>query len=155
MKDDLARECVVFTRHLMGREPTDYVVGKYLEYHALPAARSWLQGVGMDRCLLGCARLHPLAARLADSYGRVVLPACTLRKKLILLLAILETCPPFCEDLDRVGQPRSILTFARLTVAILFGMVVFGVALLLFLPCHLFHLVWPFPARRAVHGIAA
>jgi hypothetical protein len=95
---NLSAECVVFTQHLLGCRPTDYVIAKYEEANEklptlAPADR-------FDAWLVGFAASRASAASLADSYAAVFVPASALRKKLVILLAILETCPPFHQDID-------------------------------------------------------
>jgi hypothetical protein len=99
----LALECETFTRHLLGSAPTAYVIRKYEEAHAhLPALSP---ANPFDAWLVRLARSGPRRARLADAYAAVFAPTSAARQKLVLLLAILETTPPFCEDIDRpVGR---------------------------------------------------
>ncbi len=53
---------------------------------------------------------------LADGYAAVLLPASTLRKRLVLLLAILESRAPFHQQIDAgLGGPVPML--ARVVVA--------------------------------------
>jgi hypothetical protein len=87
---ELRRECHVFCRFLIGREPSRYVADKYVSGHAsLPAA-----GVDvLDRALLACAGGAPWMTGVADSYAAVARRDALLRKKLVLLLAILENSP--------------------------------------------------------------
>lgn len=109
----LARECEVFTDYLSGLNSNPYVVQKYLDAHERviryhPVSR-------FDRVLLRFATAGPYFTRLADSYARAFAPASTLRKKLILLLAILESTPlggRFFESVDTQNQILLVLRFA-------------------------------------------
>ena len=83
----LERECRVFTRYLVGREPSEYVRAKYADAHTIVPAYATLDA--FHRRLLGIARTGPAFTRLADAYTRAFAPRGALRKKLILLLAIL------------------------------------------------------------------
>jgi len=101
----LERECRVFTHYLAGREPTAFVVAKYRAAHQArtldgPATR-------FDARLVTVARVHPVLAWAVDAAARFVAPRGSLRKKLVLLLAILETCPPFYVDLERLEEGRA------------------------------------------------
>jgi hypothetical protein len=60
-----------------------------------------------------------------------------LRKKLVLLFAILETCAPFCEHIDAVSPRAGVLLWARLALAACLAGVIFSVSVILFLPWHL------------------
>lgn len=110
----LRAECRVFTRHLLGRTPDEYVMDRYRSAHeTVPALAA---GGRFDESLLACARLGPLGTKIADAYAGLFFRHSVLRKKLILLLAILETRPPFSETIDAsiVGSPPVLL--ARLVL---------------------------------------
>jgi hypothetical protein len=85
----LEEECRVFTRYLLGSVPHDYVLGKYVEAHKVTTA--FVSKTRFDSFLMRTAVRHPLLVKLADSYSRIAAPRSVLRKKLVLLLAILET----------------------------------------------------------------
>jgi len=94
----LDAECRVFTRHLLGCDPDEYVVGQYRNAHAVVPA---LAALGrFDSTLIAFARFSPLCAHIADSYAGLFQREATLRKKLVMLLAILETRPPFHQAID-------------------------------------------------------
>ncbi len=98
----LAAECSVFTRYLVGREADAYVQKAYLRAHARDARLALAHGARRrDVLLLELARRGARRARAADAYARVFAPTSRVRKKLVLLLAILETRSPFDEALDR------------------------------------------------------
>lgn len=130
----LERECRTFTRYLVGREPTPYVVGKYCEAHAVSAAYA---AAGFDARLTRVARTHPAATYLADAHARAFAPRGALRKKLVLVLAILETCPPFYPLLERVVEGRLVLPLLAvgLRAALLVPVLLLGA--LLFFPLRL------------------
>lgn len=118
----LDAEARCFGRYLLGQTPNDYAVAKYRYYHdtlrsqlgdqrvyELPdqpgdriGDESGGSGDRFDRFLLGVARRHPWLTRMADAYGRFFRPRGLLRKKLVLLLAILESCHPSHKMLDSV-----------------------------------------------------
>lgn len=119
-RTDLERECRTFTRYLAGRDATPYVIGKYCDAHTASPA---FAGDRFDRRITAAARIHPVAAFVADAYARFFAPHGLLRKKLIVLLAILETSPPFYRDLEQVADGRLVAQVIHV-----------GVRLLLFLP---------------------
>jgi len=88
------QECIVFTRYLTGIAPTPYVIEKY---RALQGAASALPDAAdrLDRRLLQVAVRGPVRARIADAYARIFRPAGTLRRRLVLTFAILESSPGF------------------------------------------------------------
>jgi hypothetical protein len=115
----LERECRVFTQYLLGCAPQPYVVQKYADAHRMSAA--FLPNEQLDSLLVSLARTNRTVTQLVDSYARIFAPASTLRKKLVLLLAILETCPPSCELIDAIDGSRLGLLFrlvARGTIAV-------------------------------------
>lgn len=129
----LDRECRVFTRHLLGQSPTPYVRAKYAAAHAMLPA---LTGGGtFDDFLVRVASFHWLPAMLADSYARVFAPTSRLRVKLVMLLAILETCPPSYRAVDAALGGALPIVLLRLAIrggvaalSLLAGTLVFGPA---------------------------
>jgi hypothetical protein len=97
----LVNECEVFTRHISGRQATAQVSEQYAAAHrVLPGMEP---SDGHERWLLRVARRGPAACRIADAWARLAAPHGSFRRKLVVLLAILEVTPPFAEELD---QPR-------------------------------------------------
>ena len=135
----LERECQVFTQLLLGCAAHAYVVRKYVEAHHITAA--FTSGTRFDLFLLWAARTHWLIAKLADGYARLFARTALLRKKLVLLLAILETSPPSCHVMDAsIGGSKAALAVRLILRTSLFmvGLIV-GIALFL-------------PAQIALHG---
>jgi hypothetical protein len=109
----LVRECQVFTYYLSGLEFSPYVLQKYLDAHE--KVIRYHAASRFDRVLLRFAAAGPNFTRLADSYARVFAPASTLRTKLILLLAILESTPlggRFLGSVDTENRGLLVLSFA-------------------------------------------
>lgn len=97
---ELARECRLFARYLVGVEATDYVVGKYVGAHeALPALAT---SDRFDRLLLRLGRGPGPLRWPAAAFARVHYPASALQNKLVTLLAILETAPESGAIIDTV-----------------------------------------------------
>jgi len=112
--NSLEAECQTFARYLLGSVPQPYVVGKYADAHRVSAVFS--QGTRFDNLLVRVARKHPVLTRLADSHARMFAPTGLLRKKLVLLLAILETSAPSCHLIDAVDSGGKLAFFTRLAV---------------------------------------
>lgn len=102
MTDALEREARSLGRYLLGQAPPDYAVAKYRALAPLApfAAERW---DGFDRALLAVAAWHPFLTRTADLHARFVRPATLLRKKLILMAAILEASPGSASILQASG----------------------------------------------------
>ena len=100
----LERECRVYCRYLIGRDPNDYVFRKYEEYHSRSEAKSVLEADRFEKLLLRLSRTSPLGTRLVDSYTSLFRKRSVVRKKLVLLLAVLECSPSTFRDLDAPDQ---------------------------------------------------
>jgi len=104
----LERECEAFARYLTGAAAGDYLVEKYLQAHAQGAVGS---GGAFDRALVALARRGTFLARLADAHARVFAPGGLLRRKLVLVLALLECSAP--ERVDSVTSRSARGFFLR------------------------------------------
>lgn len=94
-------------------------------------------GDRFDRLLLAVSARGPLWARLADSYASRWRKNSSVRRKLILTLALLECAPPSFENLDRCpagGWPGAVF---RLGLGALGYACSLLAASLLFAPIHL------------------
>ena len=132
------RECEVFSRYLVNQPPTAYI---HRQYEMAVLARDLANEAELapfDRRTLGLARRNVFFTRVADAYCAIFHPHGVLRRKLILLLAILEHAPPTATLFDR---PKIRGTIGVATNLLLLGMK-FGLLLLLgillLLPSHLF-----------------
>jgi len=96
----LERECRVFAHYLTGREPSRYIIEKYLDFHQKIGVRGG--EARFDRFLVSSAARGPYWTRMADSYGTLFRKNSILREKLVVVLALLECAPPTFEGLDRV-----------------------------------------------------
>ena len=108
----LDRECRVFCRYLIGQEPNEYVKQKYRAAHqtnSVPADA----GNQADVFLVKVAAIGSWSAKIIDAYTRVFRPFSTVRKKLVVLLAILESCSPTHAYLDSVDSNSVPLLFVR------------------------------------------
>jgi hypothetical protein len=130
----LARECEVFTRYLTGRGPTPYVTGRYADAHAVLGGME--PGDGHGRSLLRVSRAGPVAWRIADAWARIAAPRSALRRKLVVLLAILEVSPPFAAALDQPGGRRT-LEWARIAGSGVVTVIALIIGVVLFLPVRL------------------
>ena len=123
-------DCRTLTQYLIGRAPSAYVAECYLRMlpsAAIPTSRL------IDRALLGAARLGGLPCRMADGYARWFRPTGDLRRRLTLLLAILETAPDTHDTVNdaALGSRGWIIavllgTLAMSAIAIGLGVIVFG-----------------------------
>ena len=134
MDDALGRECDAFARYLTGAAPGEYVERKYRQAHA--AARGLEPGSApraarFDRALVALARQGPFLARLADAHARVFAPGGLLRRKLVLVLALLEVSAPGRVDTPSVRSAPGLVARAAWTGAVFAFLLVVSTVLLL------------------------
>lgn len=130
--DALDDECRVFTRHLVGAVADDVVAAAYRDaVRRLPALQP---ATPFDELLLSWARRGVWWTRVADAYAALFARQSTLRRRLVMALAILETRAPFHRLIDQpVAAPGAGL-WARVFGRVLFGLVGTGIGVLVFVP---------------------
>jgi len=130
----LARECRVFTRHLIGSDPSDYLIARYVDAHRLRPV--FTATSRLDRFLCAFARADPLLTPVADAWSAVFAPTAVLRRKLILLLAMLESAAPHYRRLEAVPSVRAG-AFVSLLARGLLAVLTLIVSLVVFVPARL------------------
>jgi hypothetical protein len=140
----LQRECRVFTLYLIGKAPSPYVIAKYEDAHQ---KRQTLAATSkFDRFLVGFAAAGPGYSKLADSYARLFAPLSTLRKKLVLLLAILESSSSSYQSLENTEAGGSALLILRILLRMAVFAFCFALGAIVLLPAQMIlHLVEPAP----------
>lgn len=113
-KTTLCDECKVFCQHLINQAPNDYVLMKYVDAHRLGEMAQPVDLFKFESLLLYFARISPLCAKLADTYTRIILRHSLIRKKLVLLLAILECSRPYYSFFDNPDSSAYLPTSIRL-----------------------------------------
>jgi len=133
----LKKECETFSCYLIRQHPNAYVREKYLEAHqANPDLQSGYRNI-FDRFLLAVSVKSVRLAKMADSYASIFSRGCLLRKKIVLLLAILESTTPTFPHFDLPqGGGRVCLIFSMLRQGLLFTAALI-VSTLLFFPINL------------------
>jgi hypothetical protein len=99
----LERECRVFACYLTGRMPEDYVRRKYLEAFSSKRQEQLAVCGRFDRVLLSLACAHPLLTRVTDIYSRFFCFDSAVRRRLVMLLALIETDTA---SIDRLDYPN-------------------------------------------------
>ncbi|MBV8841602.1 MAG: hypothetical protein JO307_02220 [Bryobacterales bacterium] len=116
----LERECRVFARYLSGVDPSSYLVQKYGDFHEQLGASAGSDR--FDEFLVRVASRGVFWTTLADGYSRLFRKSGALRKKLIVVLALLECAPPSYEILDSVptgGLAGSVVRLAGISAKFL------------------------------------
>jgi len=109
--DNVNAECDVFSRYLTGCKPDDYVLKKYTEAFLSSGVLERNVDNKFDRFLLNLALLHPFFTHIADIYSRFFRSDSIVRKRLVLLLAILESWAPSYKNLDNSGANSKAVFF--------------------------------------------
>lgn len=131
----LQHECEAFFRYLCGPELEPYVLTKYCEAHRKVAA--YTPSGGFDQFLVEFAARGPVSTRMADSYARFFAPRSTLRRKLILLLAIMESSSMASKFLDTVDTQNKFLLSGKFLARGFASAVSLAAGTLLLFPCRL------------------
>ena len=132
--DPLGAECRVFCRYLARQEPTPYVLSCYQRARD-PVSEGAFPLVDRAALALACRGAGP--ARVADAYSRMFRPYGPLRRRLILLLAILENSPPSDRPLNAAREGSRPAIVAGMLLTLLLGGVCLLAGVLLLGPLHL------------------
>ncbi|MGR9107666.1 MAG: NAD-dependent epimerase/dehydratase family protein [Gammaproteobacteria bacterium] len=132
-RDFIAAECSIYTRYLADQEPDSFVQRKYAEAFetgrplALPIASRF------ESLLERISRKNALSTRAVDGYCKLFYRNARVRKKLVLLLAILESRAETARSIDRpddIAPPLLLLTFftriARAVLLLVFVTILFS-----------------------------
>ena len=123
----LALEARLITRYLVDRDPEPPMVARYVAANRIHFPKD---AADIDR-VVAYARRHPRALPFLDAASGFLRPGSLLRKKILLMAAVLETTPTFAPDfLPRTsGAVALLLRLALLGIAAGLKVVV-GAALL-------------------------
>jgi len=132
-------ECQVFTRYLTGQDASPQVRQKY---KALNEIRNefWPGGDAepFDTRLISIAVRGPRWARIADSYARWFCPGSRLRKKMVLLLALLECTSPSFRYLDETDSENRLVSYSVLMLTALVALASLAAGIVVIGPQHWF-----------------
>lgn len=106
--DDLRSEALIFGRYLVDRLPGQDLIERYCRANqALLAA----QGSDEDHAIVRFARRHPWSVPMLDAAAGLTAPHSLLRKKLLVMTAIVETTPDLVDRTEQraVTLPRLAL----------------------------------------------
>ena len=96
----LLAECRLFTRYLIDDDPDDYVCDRYRAIIRLRQEELQPQSV-FDQLLLTLAGKHRLMTRAIDVYTRFFASGTAVRRRLVALLAIIESRAATARRLER------------------------------------------------------
>ena len=119
---ELRDECRLFSRYLVGSDPDAYVLGRYVSLQPA-ASKGALTMTPLDFLLLKTARSGVLGLKIADAYARIFQPRGLLRRKLILMFAILENSRGFHSRFTSGASSSYLLALVRIAAAVMgFGL---------------------------------
>ena len=127
----LKQECQLFTRYLIDESPHAYVQNKYHEAHRVSDMFHTFEANSFDALLLKIAIIHPFTTKLVDTYASFFARQSVVRKKIILLLAILESCNPTYAHFDKPASGN----LATLGLKTIQHGVIFGFTMVMALIC--------------------
>ena len=140
---ELDRECIAFSAYLIKRRPNEYVLAKYRHAHdSNGIIKLNANLLPLDRLLIGVAAIHPIGAKLVDAYTAIFHKKSSVRRKWILLLAIMESSAPSYEYFDSPDTGGHFwLAFLLLCKGGGF-IVALILSVILFLPAHIISVLW-------------
>lgn len=123
---ELRAEAIQFSRYLIGAEPTEELIARYC---AACAILLTAPPPASDRKILAFARAHPWSIALFDA-STGASPGSLFRKKLLVMMALLETTPRFVEQTSpvTVGWGKLIVRVGK-AGAVMAGSLAAGLAL--------------------------
>ncbi len=130
-----ARECEIFCAYLTGVGPDSYVRQKYAEAHCVTA--DYRAEGRFEQFLVRFAAGGAQRALVADTYASFFARGSALRRKLILLAAILESLPPERGFIETVSGANPALLFLRMIARGVLFLLRLLLATLLLGPIHL------------------
>jgi len=137
----LAAECQVFCRYLVERDAPDDILAAYDRAHEKGVVGSDGTATALDRALLRVARTGPILARAADAFAVTFAKPSLLRKKLVLLLAILESRGSTAAILDTATPGPRVVEVAVAGLHVARFVVTLCLASLLIVPLRIWYRV--------------
>lgn len=110
----LKDECRALTAYLIGAQPSAYVEAQYARAALVHGLAFDEDMSSFDGTTVRLARSNKLTARAADAYCGLLHRRGALRRKLILLSALLEHAAPTSNAFDKVVSRGGLLTFLSL-----------------------------------------
>ena len=130
--ESLKQECIRFTKYLINCKPNAYIEKKYLEGHNVSNIDNDIDL--FDAFLINAANRNSFIIKLADIYTSVFYRKAALRKKLILLLAILESYSTTYSKIDSVCDDSKLSLFIKIVQKTLVFSLLLPVSSIVFFP---------------------
>lgn len=133
----LTRECIAFCKYLIGQKPNDYVISKYGEAHSSGGVNRDTDIKYFDGFLVWLAKTAPLFTKLVDAYTSKLHKRSLVRRKLILLVAILESASPSCDHFDVVSVRNRADFIVKMLLKGIGFVISFLLSVIVLMPLHL------------------
>jgi hypothetical protein len=103
--DALIQECRVITQYLLGQEPPQDLINRYIEANSIHFTGETSH---TDLAIVAFVRRNPWSLPFLDAVSGFFRPNSLLRKKILLMIAILEAAPQFAVFFlpERFSIPR-------------------------------------------------
>jgi len=144
----LENECIAFSRYLLKQNPSRYVIDKYCAAHTNDSFLGVSNPSDFDRFLLRISSTHPALAKLVDCHTSIFLKSSPVRQKWILILAIMETCPPSHDYFDSPDSSGRSLFFAGMICQGVVFIALLCISVIVFLPLRLVLAIYSILIRR-------
>ena len=132
--NQLVRESKVYTKFLINDEPTSYIQNKYQKAHHRSNIFEGNVSDPFDDFLIKFSSKNGFFIKLADSYASFFKKNSLIRKKLILLLALLESTAPSYRQFESPDSSSKLaIIFMLFTKGVVF-VIIFIAAIVFFLP---------------------
>lgn len=137
----LAAECGIFTWYLVERPVPADVVDAYLRAHAVSPVTASVSPQALDHAVLCVARIGPRFARAADAFAALAARGGLLRRKLVLLVAILESRGDTVRSIDRARPGSRVAWVAEVAGRALLSLLAVVAATALIAPMTAWYLI--------------
>jgi hypothetical protein len=111
--EQLRSECIFLSKYLIDLQPSKYIIEKYIDAYRSASLHMTNTPNRFDAFSLTLARKHVILLKLADVYTAVFARTSLLRKKLVLLLAIFESCGETYRLIDHVEEYSKLGFYTR------------------------------------------
>jgi hypothetical protein len=132
----LDRECVAFAKYLTGGSADGYVRDCYRAAHERGELAGLPEPSGFERALVRLATI-PVTARVVDVYTALFMKRALVRRKLVLVLAILESCAPSYRYFENPDGGGTTGVLARLVARSIASTLALLASILVVAPTHL------------------
>lgn len=136
-KEQINTECSVFSRYLTGQLPDSYIAEKYAAAFSPGEPLSQELQSGFDALLVRLAVIHPLITRAVDAFSRFFYTNSSLSKRLVILLALLESQASTASALDYPDKTSFAGFVLSAAVQLTVFVVLLGIATLFLFPLKL------------------